>query len=88
MQGAQTEITNYLDEKISELAKSRLPEAPEYRFGNSHYASFMMPRDGTFSGEGDSDHYVSGYNAKPTSSTMEHNKETKFGQDSRDGYVS
>lgn len=39
------EITNYLDERISELAKSRLPDEPLYPFGQSQYASFMMPRD-------------------------------------------
>ena len=39
------EITNFLDERISELAKNRLPEEPGYRWGNSEYASFMMPRD-------------------------------------------
>jgi len=35
----------YLDEKISDLV-NRLPETPEYPFGNSQYASFMTPRDG------------------------------------------
>jgi len=39
------EITNLLDEKISELIKNRLPEEPGYPSGESQYASFMMPRD-------------------------------------------
>jgi hypothetical protein len=41
------EITNYLDERISELAKNRLPEEPVYPSGDSQYASFMMPLDET-----------------------------------------
>jgi hypothetical protein len=39
------EITNLLDEKISELAKNRLPGEPGYPSGDAQYASFMMPRD-------------------------------------------
>ena len=39
------EITSFLDERISELAKNRLPEEPGYPSGEPHYASFMMPRD-------------------------------------------
>lgn len=39
------EITNFLDEKISELIKDRLPEEPGYPSGESQYASFIMPRD-------------------------------------------
>src|SRR5579862_2803697 len=39
------EITDFLDQRISDLAKSRLPEGPVYPSGNSQYASFMMPRD-------------------------------------------
>jgi len=39
------EITNFLDEKISELIKNRLPEEPGYPSGESQYASFIMPRD-------------------------------------------
>lgn len=39
------EITNFLDERISELAKNQLPEEPGYPSGDSQYASFMMPRD-------------------------------------------
>jgi len=39
------EITNFLDQRISELAKNRLPEEPVYPAGNSQYASFIMPKD-------------------------------------------
>jgi hypothetical protein len=39
------EITNYLDDKISELAKSRLPDEPGYPSGETQYASFIMPKD-------------------------------------------
>lgn len=39
------EITNYLDNKISELAKSRLPDEPGYPSGETQYASFIMPKD-------------------------------------------
>ena len=39
------EITNFLDEKISELIKNRLPEEPGYPSGESQYVSFIMPRD-------------------------------------------
>jgi hypothetical protein len=39
------DITNYLDERISELVKNRLPEEPVYPSGESQYASFMIPRD-------------------------------------------
>jgi hypothetical protein len=39
------EITNYLDDKISELAKNRLPDEPGYPSGETQYASFLMPRD-------------------------------------------
>jgi len=39
------EITNFLDEKISELINNRLPEEPRYPSGESQYASFIMPRD-------------------------------------------
>jgi len=87
MQGVETEITNYLDEKISDLAKNRLPEAPEYPFGNSQYASFMTPRDGTT--EGDVDRWeASRYTTKPASSSAERNALSKYGDRSRDGYVS
>jgi hypothetical protein len=39
------EITNYLDNKISELAKSRLPDEPGYPSGETQYASFIIPKD-------------------------------------------
>jgi hypothetical protein len=39
------EITNYLDERITELAKNRLPQEPGYPSGDSQYASFMMAGD-------------------------------------------
>ena len=39
------EITCYLDERISELAKCRLPEHPVYPLGDTHYASFMTSRE-------------------------------------------
>ena len=39
------EITNYLDDKISELAKNRLPDEPGYPSGETQYASFIMPKD-------------------------------------------
>jgi hypothetical protein len=39
------EITNYLDERITELAKNRLPQEPGYPSGDSQYASFMIAGD-------------------------------------------
>lgn len=39
------DITNCLDERISELIKNKLPEEPVYPSGQTQYASFMMPRD-------------------------------------------
>ena len=39
------EITNFLDDKISELAKNRLPDEPRLPSGQTQYASFMMPSD-------------------------------------------
>lgn len=39
------EITNYLDERITELARNRLPDEPGYPSGDSQYASFMMAGD-------------------------------------------
>jgi len=39
------EITNILDDAISELAKNRLPDEPGYPSGETQYASFMTPKD-------------------------------------------
>lgn len=39
------EITNYLDDAISELAKHKLPDEPGYPSGESQYASFMIPKE-------------------------------------------
>jgi hypothetical protein len=39
------EIASFLDQRISELAKNRLPQEPAYPGGDLQYASFMMPRD-------------------------------------------
>jgi hypothetical protein len=39
------EITNLLDDVISELAKNRLPDEPGYPSGETQYASFMTPKD-------------------------------------------
>jgi hypothetical protein len=39
------EITTFLDERISELTKERLPEEPNYPSGQTQYASFMMSRN-------------------------------------------
>ena len=39
------EITNYLDDAISELAKNRLPDEPGYPSGEIQYASFMMRKE-------------------------------------------
>lgn len=39
------EITNYLDERITELARNRLPDEPGYPSGDSQYASFMTAGD-------------------------------------------
>ena len=39
------EITKFLDERISDLAKNRLPDAPIYPSGDSRYASFMTSHD-------------------------------------------
>ena len=39
------EITDLLDERISELVRDRLPDEPVFPSGESRYATFMMPRD-------------------------------------------
>lgn len=39
------EITTFLDDRISELTKERLPEEPSYPSGQTQYASFMMSRN-------------------------------------------
>jgi hypothetical protein len=39
------EITDLLDERISELVRDRLPDEPLFPSGESRYATFMMPRD-------------------------------------------
>lgn len=39
------EITLFLDERITELARNRLPDEPGYPSGDSQYASFMISSD-------------------------------------------
>ena len=39
------EITTYLDDQISALVTSRLPEEPGYPAGDAQYASFMISSD-------------------------------------------
>jgi hypothetical protein len=39
------EIIALLDERITELAKSRLPEEPAYPSGDAQYASFMVSHE-------------------------------------------
>jgi hypothetical protein len=39
------EITAFLDGRISDLVKSRLPDQPAYPFGDPQYASFMPRED-------------------------------------------
>jgi hypothetical protein len=45
------EITLFLDERISELARNRLPDEPGYPSGDSQYASFMISSDEMNSGD-------------------------------------
>jgi hypothetical protein len=39
------EITTFLDERIQELARNRLPDEPQYPAGESQYASFLIGPD-------------------------------------------
>lgn len=61
------EITNFLDQRISELAKNRLPEEPAYPSGNTQYASFMMPRDEMGAHDKDNDKWASHTSQRPSS---------------------
>jgi hypothetical protein len=61
------EITTFLDQTISDLARNRLPEEPVYPAGNSQYASFMMPQDEMDLNDKDHDKWA-GYSSKRSSS--------------------
>ena len=52
------QITTLLDERISELARNKLPEQPGYPAGDAQYASFMMSLDER-NGNGDKDRELS-----------------------------
>jgi hypothetical protein len=39
------EITSFLDDRISDLAKTRLAKEPVLPGGHFHYASFMIPHE-------------------------------------------
>ena len=80
------EITSLLDDRISELAKNRLPDEPGYPSGNSHYASFMMPRDEMNINEKSPEKYSGRSNGNWTDDHKTKNE--RLGENSKNGFVS
>lgn len=76
------EITDILDEKISELVRDRLPDEPVFPSGESRYATFMMPRDEIHMSE------KSPSNRSNGNWTDDHKtKQDRPGSSSRNGFV-
>ena len=80
------EITNLLDERISELARNRLPDEPIFPSGESRYATFMMPRDEMNMSEKSPDKW----SVRSNGNWMEDHKtkQDRPGSSSRNGFIS